>query len=60
MSRLYPLSGEINKPIFVYADGELIDERKVKVLNIEEDIQGKDLLTFKYKKKKYKSYRVSK
>jgi hypothetical protein len=38
--------------------GERIDEREVEVLNIEEDIQGRDLLTFKYKGKKYKSYRV--
>jgi hypothetical protein len=48
-----------HKPIYVYVNGQKIDERKVEVLNIEEDMQGRDLLTFKYKKKRYKSYRVS-
>ena len=48
----------IQKSIYVYVKGERIDEQDVEVLNIEEDIQGRDLVTFKYKGKKYKSYRV--
>ena len=47
------------RPIYVYADGERINEQKVEVLNIEEDMQGRDLLTFLYKGNEYKSYRVN-
>ena len=47
------------RPIYVYVDGERVDEKEVEVLNIEEDMQGRDLLTFTYKGKKYKSYRVN-
>jgi hypothetical protein len=46
------------KRIYVYVNGERVDEQKVEVLNIEEDIQGRDLLTFLYKGSIYKSYRV--
>ena len=46
------------RPIYVYVDGEKVDEQNVEVLNIEEDMQGKDLLTFVYNKKTYTSYRV--
>jgi len=41
-------------------DGEYlsvsIPMSKVEVLNIEEDIEGKDVVTFLYKQKEYKSY----
>lgn len=30
-------------------------EPDIKILNIEEDIQGRDVLTFEYKGKQYKS-----
>jgi hypothetical protein len=47
------------RPICVYVDGERVNEQDVEVLNIEEDMQGRDLLTFAYKGKEYKSYRVN-
>ena len=43
---------------YVHVKGEKVNEKEVEVLNIEEDIQGRDLLTFKYKGKKYTSCRV--
>lgn len=33
--------------VVLSCNGDRIDERKVEVLNIEEDIQGRDVLTFK-------------
>ena len=47
------------RPIYVYVDGERVNEHDVEVLNIEEDMQGRDLLTFTYKGKKHTSYRVN-
>ena len=47
------------RPIYVYVNGERVNEHDVEVLNIEEDMQGRDLLTFTYKGKKYTSYRVN-
>ena len=52
-------SETFERTIYVYVDGERVDEKEVEVLNIEEDMQGQDLLTFTYKGKKYTSYRVS-
>jgi len=47
------------RPIYVYVDGERVNEQDVEVLNIEEDMQGRDLLTFTYEGKKHTSYRVN-
>ena len=47
------------RPIYVYVNQERVNEQEVEVLNIEEDMQGRDLLTFIYKGKEYKSYRVN-
>ena len=47
------------RPIYVYVNQERVNEQEVEVLNIEEDMQGRDLLTFVYKGKEYKSYRVN-
>ena len=47
------------RPVYVYVNQERVNEQEVEVLNIEEDIQGRDLLTFAYKGKEYKSYRVN-
>ena len=52
-------SETFERTIYVYVDGDRVDEQKVEVLNIEEDMQGRDLLTFTYKGNEYKSYRVS-
>lgn len=41
---------------YVIVDGEKIKATEVETLNIEEDISGRDLLTFEYKGKQYKSY----
>lgn len=40
---------------FVIVDGEKIDTKKVKFLDIEEDFQGRDVMTFEYKGKTHKS-----
>jgi hypothetical protein len=45
-------------PIYVIVDGERVNEKEVEFLNIEEDFQGRDILTFNYKGKKHTSYRV--
>jgi len=47
------------RPIYVYVNQERVNEQDVEVLNIEEDMQGRDLLTFTYKGNEYKSYRGS-
>ena len=52
-------SETFERTIYVYVNGEKVDEQEVEVLNIEEDMQGRDLLTFAYKGKEYKSYRVN-
>ena len=52
-------SETFERTIYVYVDGERVNEQEVEVLNIEEDMQGRDLLTFTYKGKKYTSYRVN-
>lgn len=52
-------SETFERTIYVYVDGERVNEQEVEVLNIEEDMQGRDLLTFNYKGKKYTSCRVS-
>lgn len=43
--------------MYVLVNGEKIrqDDPDIKILNIEEDIQGRDVLTFEYKGKQYKS-----
>ena len=52
-------SETFERTIYVYVDGERVNEQEVEVLNIEEDMQGRDLLTFTYKGKKHTSYRVN-
>ena len=52
-------SESYERPIYVYVNQERVNEQDVEVLNIEEDIQGRDLLTFTYKGKKHTSYRVN-
>ena len=52
-------SQSYERPIYVYVNQERVNEQDVEVLNIEEDMQGRDLLTFTYKGNEYKSYRVS-
>lgn len=52
-------SESYERPIYVYVNQERVNEQEVEVLNIEEDMQGRDLLTFAYKGKEYKSYRVN-
>jgi len=46
-------------PIYVIVNGDRVNEREVEFLNIEEDYQGRDILTFNYQGKKYTSYRIS-
>ena len=41
---------------YVIVDGEYVHMDDVEFLNIEEDISGRDLVTFKYKGKEYQSY----
>lgn len=41
---------------YVYVNGEKIDVEKVEFLNIEEDISGRDLMTFIYEGKEYQSF----
>jgi len=43
-------------PTYVMVEGERIKTSKVETLNIEEDISGRDLLTFEYNGQTYKSY----
>jgi hypothetical protein len=47
---------------FVTVNGEQLqwDEDQMEFLNIEEDIQGYDVVTFKYKNKTYTSYLINK
>jgi hypothetical protein len=47
------------KTIYVIVNGDKVDEQEVEFLGIEEDFQGRDLLTFNYQGKKYTSYRIS-
>lgn len=44
------------RPQYVIADGDRLDAKDVEFINIEEDMQGRDLLTFRYKDKIYQSY----
>lgn len=46
-------------PIYVIVNGDRVNEREVEFLSIEEDYQGRDILTFNYQGKKYTSYRIS-
>jgi len=41
---------------FIIVNGEQIDTTKVEFLNIEEDISGRDLMTFVYEGKTYQSF----
>jgi hypothetical protein len=41
---------------YVMVDGERIKATEVETLNIEEDMMGRDLLTFNYNGRTYKSY----
>jgi hypothetical protein len=41
---------------FVIVKGEMISVDKVEFIDIEEDISGRDLMTFEYKGKVYQSY----
>lgn len=43
-------------PQYVIVEGEKIRAGDVEFVNIEEDMQGRDLLTFNYKGKQYQSY----
>jgi hypothetical protein len=43
-------------PTYVMVDGVRIKTTEVETLNIEEDISGRDLLTFEYNGQTYKSY----
>ena len=52
-------SESYERPIYVYVNQERVNEQDVEVLNIEEDMQGRDLLTFTYKGEKHTSYRVN-
>lgn len=40
----------------VIVKGEIISVKKVKFIDIEEDISGRDLMTFEYEGKVYKSF----
>ena len=43
-------------PQYVIVNGEKVKANDVEFVNIEEDFQGRDLLTFNYKGKQYQSY----
>jgi hypothetical protein len=43
-------------PQYVIVAGEKIKASDVEFVDIEEDFQGRDLLTFKYRGKQYQSY----
>jgi hypothetical protein len=44
------------KPCYVFVNGEKVDVEETQFVNIEEDISGRDLMTFTYKGKEYKSF----
>jgi len=45
-----------DRPCYVIVDGEKIRVDETEFINIEEDMQGRDLMTFKYKGIQYQSY----
>jgi hypothetical protein len=44
----------------VLVEGDWIPVNTVEILNIEEDLYGRDLVTFNYKKQEYKSLVITK
>ena len=44
------------KCAFVSVNGQKVDLEETEFINIEEDIHGRDLMTFSYKGKEYQSY----
>ena len=44
----------------VCVDGEWIDTESVTFINIHEDIQGRDVMTFSYNGKRYESWIITK
>ena len=44
---------------YVIVDGEFISTEDVEFINIEEDISGRDLMTFIYKNQERKSYVIN-
>jgi hypothetical protein len=44
----------------VMVDGEQIDTNNVEFLNIEEDVHGRDMMTFNYQGKEHKSIVLTK
>lgn len=44
----------------VMVEGKEIDTNETEFLNIEEDVHGRDLMTFKYQGKEYKSFVLTK
>jgi hypothetical protein len=49
---------KLNNPqsSYVSVNGQKIDIEETEFINIEEDIYGRDLMTFSYKGKEYQSY----
>jgi hypothetical protein len=45
---------------YVCVEGEWIDMDIVEFLNVEEDISGRDLITFNYNDKTYSSFVINK
>ena len=41
---------------YVYLDGERVDVEETQFVDIEEDISGRDLMTFDYKGRRLQSY----
>lgn len=59
MKSYKPVLGDEDFPTnraFVSVNGEKIPMSQTEFITIEEDIQGRDLVTFSYKGKEYQSY----
>ena len=52
--------GELERVSYVFVDGDSIPLNDVEFLNIEEDIHGRDVITFNHNGQEYKSLVITK